>query len=72
MSDQVNVEQLTPEERLRLLERIWESLSGTPESIPITNAQRQELDRRLDDMESHGSEGIPWQEVLRQIRARAK
>jgi hypothetical protein len=26
------------------------------------------LDRRLDDMQRDGGEGIPWEQVLRQIR----
>jgi putative addiction module component (TIGR02574 family) len=38
----------------------------------LTDAQREELDRRLDDLERSGTEGIPWEEVLRQIRKRAK
>jgi Putative addiction module component len=29
--------------------RLWESLSATPEAIPLTNAQPEELDRRLDE-----------------------
>lgn len=70
MGIEVNVDELTPEERLRLLERLWESLSRTPDALPLTREQRQELDRRLDDMEGRGAEGIPWQEVLQRIRSR--
>jgi putative addiction module component (TIGR02574 family) len=60
-----DLERLTPEERLQLIERLWDSLSGSVE-IPLTEAQREELDRRLD-LEGDG-EGIPWDEVVRQIR----
>ena len=63
-----DVERLTPEERLQLIERLWDSLSGSGE-IPVTAAQREELDRRLDDLEGD-REGIPWDEVVRQIRNR--
>jgi putative addiction module component (TIGR02574 family) len=38
---------LTPEERLG--EELWDSLAVSPEAIPLTEAQRTELDRRLDD-----------------------
>lgn len=68
----VNVEDLTTEERLRLLEDLWNSLSQTPEAIPLTQDQREELDRRLDDLEREGPVGIPWEEVLRQIRSRTR
>jgi len=54
-----NLEYLKPEERLRMVEELWDSLSEQPEKVPITNAQREELDRRLDDLERAGPEGIP-------------
>ena len=62
--------QLSLEERLRLLDELWESLSRTPEAIPLTNAQRDELDRRLDELDREGAAGIPWEQVLRRIRGR--
>ncbi len=65
-----DIANLSIEERLRLLDELWESLSRTPEAIPLTKAQREELDRRLDDLERDGAVGIPWEEVLRRIRSR--
>jgi putative addiction module component (TIGR02574 family) len=62
----IDVKGLTPEERLALLEEIWDSLE--PEAVPVTDAQRRELDRRLDVLECDRDLGIPWDEVLRQIR----
>jgi len=66
----IDIESLTPEERLDLLEKLWDSLA--PEDIPLSEAQRGELDRRLDDLESDSVLGIPWEDVLRQIRARQR
>jgi putative addiction module component (TIGR02574 family) len=68
----LNINDLTPEERLRLIEELWDSLTEKPETVPLTDEQREELDRRLDELESSGSEGIPWDEVLQQIRSRAR
>jgi putative addiction module component (TIGR02574 family) len=67
----LNIKELSPEDRLRLIEELWDSLNETPGSVPLTNAQREELDRRLDDLERSGPEGIPWDQVLQQIRARS-
>jgi putative addiction module component (TIGR02574 family) len=61
----VNIADLNPEERLRMIEELWDSLSEQPASVPLTDAQRQELDRRLDDLERSGPTGIPWEEVLK-------
>ncbi|MEW6746819.1 MAG: addiction module protein [Planctomycetota bacterium] len=66
----IDVKSLTPEERLAVLEEIWDSLE--PEDVPVTDAQRRELDRRLDDLEGDRDLGIPWNEVLRQIRERPR
>jgi len=55
---------------LHLLEGLWDSRSATPEAIPLTNAQCEELDRRLDELDRDGPVGIPSEEVLRRIRSR--
>ena len=66
----IDITRLSPEERLRLLEVLWESLTPTPEAVPLTDAQREELDRRLDELDREGPIGIPWEEVLSRIRSR--
>jgi putative addiction module component (TIGR02574 family) len=72
----LKIDELTPNERLELLEELWESLRQDPDSVPLTSAQKQELDRRLDELErdvDRGEElGIPWDIVLEQIRKRPR
>ena len=63
-----NIEGLSPEERLMLIEHLWDSLGDY--DVPLTAAQRDELDRRLDDMESGEVTGIPWEDVLKRLRNR--
>ena len=71
----IKIDALSPEERLDLPERLWDSLVRTPADVPVTPEQRAELDRRLDDLDRDiqqgGELGVPWDEVLRQIRARS-
>lgn len=43
----LDIERMGPEERLELMEQLWESLRRDPSSVPLTEAQREELDRRL-------------------------
>jgi putative addiction module component (TIGR02574 family) len=64
----LDIASLTPEERLDLLEELWDSLGAASEAIPLTGVQRAELDRRLDDLEREGPAGIPLDEVLGRIR----
>ncbi len=67
-----NIGNMSPAERLQLLEQLWESLRSTPDAVPLTEAQRNELDRRLDEFESDGGGGIPWEDVFQRIRGGAK
>jgi putative addiction module component (TIGR02574 family) len=72
----VDIDRLSPDERLELMEQLWESLRKDPSSVPLTDAQREELDRRLDDLDSDiqkgGPLGIPWDDVLQRIRNRSR
>jgi putative addiction module component (TIGR02574 family) len=54
--------------RRDLLGRLRDGLSA--ESILMTDAHTEELDRRLDDLDRQGPVGIPWNEVLDRIRNR--
>ena len=69
----VRIEALSAQERLDLLERLWDSLSRTPANVPVTDSQRVELDRRLDALDEDVSQdralGVPWDEVVRQVQA---
>ena len=60
----IDVQALSPAQKLELIELLWDSLSTTPEAIPFTDAQRAELDRRLDALEREGPVGIPAEAVL--------
>jgi putative addiction module component (TIGR02574 family) len=66
----IDIETLSPEERLKLLEKLWDSLSSSPDAVPLTEPQREELDRRLDELDREGPGGIPWEEVQRRISTR--
>ncbi len=66
----IDVARLSVDERLRLLDEIWESLRAKPAALPLIDAQREELDRRLDELDREGPVGIPWQQVLRTIKDR--
>jgi putative addiction module component (TIGR02574 family) len=68
---EIEISRLSVAERLELAELLWTSIARTPEEVPITAAQRAELDRRLDDAERDGSGGIAWEEVVARLRERA-
>jgi len=66
----IDIDKLTTEQRLHLLELLWESLRKTPDALPLPDAQREEFDRRLDDLDRGDVATIPWEEVKRQLHGR--
>jgi putative addiction module component (TIGR02574 family) len=65
-------ESLSVEDRLQLVEAIWDSIADDAEQIPVTDAQRQELERRLADDLANPDDVISWDEVEAQALARAR
>lgn len=60
---------LPVDERLKLVESIWNSIAEFPDSLDLTDAQRQELDRRLDAYAANPTAGIPWSDLKSQLLA---
>jgi len=54
---------LSPEERIRLVEQIWDSIAQVPEAVELTEAQRRELDARLESYRNNPQDGSPWDVV---------
>lgn len=54
---------LSVDERLQLVEEIWDSIAADPDSLAIPDEQMDELDRRLDEAAAHPGQGRPWSEV---------
>ena len=54
----LDIGRLTAEERLELIEDLWESLGDERDNIPLTAEQREELDRRLDALDDAEPEGL--------------
>ena len=58
-------------ERVRLVEAIWDSISAVPDALPLTQWQKNELDRRLAEFEADPDPGAPLEEVFARIRRAA-
>jgi len=54
-------------ERIQLVEDIWDSIAAVPDAIPLTDAQREELDRRIAAYHENPHSGSPWDEVKKRL-----
>jgi putative addiction module component (TIGR02574 family) len=66
------LDRLGVEERIALVEEIWDSIAADSAVVPLTTPQRDELDRRLADHASHPNDVVPWEEVKASLDERLK
>ena len=64
----IDIDSMAPEDRLALIGELWDSLQRMPDSIPVPDAHRKELDARLDAIERGEAELVEWDEDLRRMR----
>ena len=61
---------LSPSEKLQLVEDLWDDLAATPEAIPVHDWQNKELARRKANLAQHPASGVSWKEIKRRARER--
>ncbi len=61
-------QELPVEERIRIVEDLWDSIAADQEALRLTTEQKAELDRRLDAYESNGNRGRLARDVVADIR----
>lgn len=61
---------LSPAEKLQLVEDLWDDLAADPENVPVHDWQLEELARRKANLENNPASGLSWDEVKRRIRSR--
>jgi putative addiction module component (TIGR02574 family) len=60
---------LSPSEKLQLVEDLWDDLAATPEAVPVHDWQIEELERRKANLAKNPGSGLAWDEVKRRVRA---
>ena len=68
----LGIDRLPVEARLALVEDIWDSIAADSAALPLTDAQRAELDRRLAEHETNPDDVVPWEELRESITERLK
>lgn len=57
------VKKLSIVERIALVEEIWDSIVEDNGCFELTEAQKQELDRRIESFRTNPSPGRTWEEI---------
>ena len=67
---QYGLDKLSKEEKIALVEEIWDSIEDQSNAMPLTQAQREELERRIAHLEAHPESTMTWEEVKKRVRAK--
>jgi putative addiction module component (TIGR02574 family) len=54
-------------ERIKLAQAIWDSVTEIPDAVPLSDADRAEIDRRLEAYYREPDLGEPWAEVREKL-----
>lgn len=68
----LGIDRLGIEDRLELVEQIWDSIAADSAAVPLTDPQRMELDRRIADHEAHPDDVVSWEKVKASVSERLK
>lgn len=63
----VDISELSVAERIQLAEDLWDSISEQQEQLPLSQAQQQELDRRLENYQKNPANGSTWEDVKKRL-----
>jgi putative addiction module component (TIGR02574 family) len=61
---------LSPPEKLQLVEDLWDDLAANPNDVPVHEWQKEELARRKANLTSRPSSTITWDELKARVRNR--
>ena len=67
-----DVLELPVQERLKLVEDIWNTIADAPEALELTNEDKRLLDERLEARQGNPNSASPWEEVFARITSRKK
>lgn len=66
------VETLAVAERIELVQAIWDSIAAEVERSPLTEVQRQEVNRRWSAYRADPQAAVPWEQVEAEALARLR
>ncbi|HEX8280504.1 MAG TPA: addiction module protein [Chthoniobacterales bacterium] len=64
-----DLRRLPIQQRIQLVEDLWDSIAEDAAAIHLSNEQIAELDRRLDALEAQPESGTPWHIARERILA---
>ena len=61
---------LSPAEKLQLVQDLWDDLAADSNAVPVFDWQKEELARRKANLQRNPAGGLSWEEIQRRVRSR--
>ncbi|HEX8202118.1 MAG TPA: addiction module protein, partial [Isosphaeraceae bacterium] len=71
MGQQVNLADITAlsiDERIILVQAIWDSIAAEADPLGLSDDQKRQLDQRVADLEANPDDIITWEEIKARVR----
>jgi len=62
-------ETMSPSERIRYVQELWDRIAETPGNVPVSDAMKGELDRRLAEHRDNPEDVLDWATVRARVRS---
>jgi putative addiction module component (TIGR02574 family) len=59
---------LSIDERIALVQAIWDSIATETDQLPLTDPQKRELDRRIAELDVNPENVLAWEEIKAHVR----
>jgi putative addiction module component (TIGR02574 family) len=69
---ELGIDRLSLDERLALMQEIWESIATEPGPSHLSDSQKRDLQQRLADHKANPTDTIGWEQVKADTLARLK
>jgi len=66
------VESWPVDERIRLVQDVWDRLADHGDEPELTLEMKTELDRRIEELDRDPDVGVPWEEVKARVLGRLR
>ncbi|MBL8394521.1 MAG: addiction module protein [Candidatus Accumulibacter sp.] len=66
----LGIDRLGFEDRLTLVQELWDNIADHAAAMPLTEAQQAELERRIAEHEANPDDAVSWEEIRESIGQR--
>lgn len=66
----LGIDRLPVEDRLTLVQEIWDTIAADSGAVPLTDAQRVELQERIVEDDANPDDLVPWDHVKASMLSR--